>query len=184
MSLVFVMCIMSGCGNADKVLAEEEVRVLVQEKYEEYVDLYKLVLGGGLTPSIQIIDDVVEKGIESPNYPYFFKVEHESIKTMADLHAAVEKLCTKEFAEAEFYHDIENEPFLYIEDGGELYIGLWDNVFWFVGIEEIELIENAPEKIVVNIKGTNQFDEEEIYLFELKKTGENWYVNNYSALNE
>lgn len=183
-SLFLITCFMGGCTQQNKDLSVLEVEELIYQEYDAYRALYYKINGGGLRPTVHIEDGIV---ITPEDYrDGYFKVEDDKISTMEELYFAVEEVCTKEFAEKEFYAFIEKEPFLYREIDGKLYIALWDDVTFFADIATINIIEQTELFIKAEIEtvlyGMDEEENADTHYMELEKIEGRWYIGDFETM--
>ena len=144
-----VLCI-TGCSRTaalSKAEAEEQVR----EVWQGYKQMYKQIWGDGLGYKGNITEDMLIKGGTKDDY--LCPVEGD-ITTLAQLKEAVEKVCTSEFADREFYEPyLDGDNKLYEEIDGKLYIYMWANVKYIADIEKCDIIKVEKNKITAEIIG-------------------------------
>lgn len=142
---VVVLCV-SGCKSG---MSNAEAEQKVKETWQEYQQMYVSIWGTGLGYKGEIDESILIKG--DSDYDYLCPVEGD-ITTMQQLKDAVEKVCTPQFAEDNYYKPyLEGDTKLYEEKDGKLYIRLWANTNYIPNIETCTIKSVAKDKIVAEL---------------------------------
>lgn len=147
-----MLLITTGCGRK-AVLSETEALETVNAAWENYRQMYYNIWGQGLGVTADLTgENLLIKSTVTGNMVY--PVEGD-IQTIEQLKAAVEEVCTAEFAQKSFYQPyLEDSPHpLYEEIDGKLYVGVWTNPYRVQPISECLITSLAADKIQAEITG-------------------------------
>lgn len=138
--LTIVSCFFCGCGDT-------EAKQIVRDTYMNYNQMYREVW---LLPSEQEVDGTIYE-LEGSAY---IKLK-DSFGLIAQVKEKTEKVCTREFAQKEFYDTtLEREQPYFYEKDGELYLLCGEMPGLSTGeIKEIKILEKKEDFIHAKMIG-------------------------------